>query len=117
MSEQSVRKVINRLQERTCAILDEESFNVAQTLGKASALFDFACFDKGCYKLVKVCYKAISQYELDKILFFNDSPHNDNTIIQVFFWDKYAQKPFYRVKLFYNKPNQSLPDKLQNLVK
>ena len=117
MGEPAVIKRIRGRIEETVVLLDDESFNVATTRGKFSQVFDITCKDKGCDKLVKVCEDTISQKELDDILNFNDVQLSTGTILQIFFWKKNAQRPFARPKLFYNQPDQRIPDDLQNLVK
>jgi len=117
MSETAVKQALRRYREKTATLLDDESFNVAQSCGKLSHVIDFTCFDKGVMKLVKVCYQTISPKELEGLLNYSDSQLNMNTIIQIDFWDKGKRKPFYRSKLFYNQPGQAIPSDLQKLVK
>lgn len=117
MSEEAIKKALRRYRDKTAVILDDESFNVAEARGKLSKIFDFTCFDKGTMKLVKVCYQNISKKELNDLLVYSDSQLNANTILQVDFWDRGKRKPFFRSKLFYNRPNQAISPDLQKLVK
>ena len=117
MGEPAVIKRIRGRIEETVVLLDDESFNVATTRGKFARVFDITCKDKGGDKLVKVCEDSISRRELDDILNFNDVQLSTGTILQIFFWRKNAQRPFARPKLFYNQPDQRIPDDLENLVK
>lgn len=117
MAEEAISQILRRCKERTATILDDESFGVAITRGKLSHIFDIICKDKGCDKLVKICYRTISKKELSDILRFNDGQRNSSTILQLFFWGKNERHPFARPKLFYNQPNQRIPDDLTRLVK
>lgn len=117
MSEVSIKQALRRYREKTAELLDDESFNVATARGKLSKSFDFTCFDKGVFKLVKVCYQTMPSKEFDDLLSYSDSQLSANTILQIDFWDKGKRKPFYRSKLFYNQPNQAIPPDLRKLVK
>ncbi len=116
MSDDPIKQQIRRLKERTWHILDNESFHVWEARGKASNVCDFICMDKSGYRLVKVCYQVIGAVELGRLLNFNDS-RDPGTIIQIFFWDKHEHQPFYRAKLYYDRPQQPIPASLQKLVK
>ena len=113
---ESITRLMREFRMKEMVMLDDESYNVSEAKGKLSRTIDFTCFDKGCYKLIKICYKCISQKELTELLEFNESPHGSNTILQIDFWDKYKKKP-HREKLFYNDPGQRLPKGLKGRVK
>ena len=117
MAEEAIKQFCRRCKERTAEILDEESFNVGEARGKLARVADFTCFDKASYKIVKSCPGWITQKELDRLLAFNGSQQSASTILQIFFWRQNDQGPFYRPKLFYNQPNQPIPDDLKKLVK
>ena len=116
MAEEAIMQAVRRCRERTAELLDDESFNVAEARGKLAQYADFTCFDKGGLKIVRSCYLNISKKELEEFLYFNDSQVQANTILQLFVWSKKSQKP-KRFKLFYNQPDQRIPDDLLKLVK
>lgn len=117
MSEEPIKQLMRRLKEKTAIELDRESFNVGAAKGKLAEIADFTCFDIGVFKLVKVCYKTISKIELNNILNYNKNQPHANTIWQLFFWNKYQERAFYKPKLHYNQPQQHLSSELKNLVK
>jgi hypothetical protein len=116
MSDTAIMQQLRRLREKTWHILDNESFHVGASRGKAAKVCDFICMDKSGYRLVKVCYQTISQPELERLMHFNDS-RDPGTIIQIFFWQKHEHRPFFRAKLYYDRPGQVIPAPLQKLVK
>lgn len=116
MADVSLKRKLRRRRKLTEEMLDDESFNVAEAKGKLSNYFDYTCFDKGSYKLVKVVYDSISKQELEHILQFSDSPFNSNIIIQLWIWRDRERKPAAKPKLFYNRPNQSLPKPLKKFI-
>lgn len=116
MSEDPIKQEMRRLKDRTWHLLDGESFHVWEAKGKSANVCDFVCFDKSGHRLVKVCLKTIGAAELDRLLRFNES-RDPGTIIQILFWEKHDRVPFYRAKLYYNKPEQPIPAPLQKLVK
>jgi hypothetical protein len=116
MSDTAIAQQMRRLCEKTWHILDNESFHVGASRGKAADVCDFICMDKSGYRLVKVCYQTISQLELERLLRFNES-RDTATIIQIFFWKKNEHQPFCRAKLYYDRPDQPIPALLQKLVK
>lgn len=116
MSEDLIKQEIRRLRERTWHILDNESFHVWEARGKAANVCDFICMDKSGYRLVKVCYQVIEAFALDRLINFNDSRDRD-TIIEILFWEKHEHQPFFRAKLFYDRPKQPLSAQLKKLVK
>ena len=117
MTEESIIQINRRCKERTGELLDDESFNVAEARGKLAKVADFICLDKGVMKVVRSCLDGIPKKEFDEFLEFNDSQLQANTILQIYFWEKHGRQPFYRPKLFYNKPDQKISDKLKELVK
>jgi len=117
MADEAVMQVLRNCRKRTIELLDEESFNVSEARGKLSKYWDIACFDQGCYKLVKVYVDEVPKHDLDRLLHFNRSPNGSNTILQVFIWKKNAQKPVARPKLFYNDPKQEISEELKKYVK
>ena len=117
MPDEAIKKQLRRFLDATAKLLNEESYHVSVAYGKSSDVYDLACCDKGCWKIVKVCLDTISRHELDMLLGFNDTPYDNGTILQIFFWTAQSKKPFYRFKLFYNRPDQPIPDELQKLVK
>jgi len=117
MTEPTIVRRQRECRNKTADLLDDESFHVAEARGKLAKYFDLMCFDKGSYKLVRVCLDYIPQKELERLLKFNDSPYGSNTILQFFFWDKNARRPACRPKVFYNQPTQELPDHLRKRVK
>ena len=116
MADISLKRKLRRRRKLTEEMLDDESFNVAEAKGKLAGYFDYTCFDKGSYKLVKVVYNNISEQELEHILRFSDSPFNSNIIIQLWIWQGLERKPAAKPKLFYNRPNQSLPRSLKKFI-
>jgi hypothetical protein len=116
MSDTAIAQQMRRLREKTWHILDNESFHVGASRGKAASVCDFICMDKSGYRLVKVCLQAISPLELERLLRFNES-RDTATIIQIFFWKTGEHQPFHRAKLYYDKPEQPIPTALQKLVK
>jgi hypothetical protein len=116
MSESSYKQHLRRVTDKTGRILDEESQNVGKALGKLAKVCDFSCHDKLGHKIVKVCLDTISRIDLERLLDF-DGCRDDPTIIQIFFWRNGEHRPFYRPKLRYNCPKQTIPAELQKLVK
>jgi len=116
MPEPAILQTMRRLKEKTWPILNEESDYVGSARGKAADICDIICFGKLGYRLVKVCLETISKAELDRLLHFNEC-RDPNTIIQIFFWHNHEHRPFYRAKLYYDKPNQPIPAALKKLVK
>lgn len=117
MPDESIKRQLRRCREATANILDEESFHVNETSGKAAVVYDFMCFDRGCWKLVKVCVESITRHELRRFLEFSGTPCDNGMVLQIFFWRKRGRHPFYRPKLAYNRPDQEIPPELQKLVK
>ena len=116
MPDESVKQRIRRIKRSASNILDRESFNVAEAKGKLSEVVDLVCFDKSGLRLVKVCEEKISNSELSKILHYSDALLDTSTILQIDFWKKNGRKPFYRAKLYYNKPNQIINNELKKLI-
>ena len=117
MSEDAIKRQLRGRRSDTASILDDESFNVGEAVGKLAHVFDFIRFDKGCHKLVRVCLDYVTRQELDRILTFQDGRDESGTIIQLFFWHAGDRKPFYRPKLYYGRPRQTIPGELLKLVK
>jgi hypothetical protein len=107
---------MRRLREKTWHLLDDDSDHVGAARGKAEKVCDFICTDKSRNRIVKVCYLTITKTELDLLLQFDDS-YDPTTAIQIYFWRKYEDRPFYIAKLYYRQPDQRISVQLQNLVK
>jgi len=116
MPDVSLKRKLRRRRRLTEEMLDDESFNVSKAVGKLADYFDYTCFDKGSYKLVKVVYNSVSRHELNRVLNFSDSPYNSNIIIQFWIWKDRDRKPAAKPKLFYNRPNQKLPKVLEEFI-
>ena len=116
MSESAVVTKLRRRRKDTMTLLNEESFNVSAASGKLAEVCDITCSDIMGSKLVKVCLDTISRHELKRLLDF-DGFRDEYTIIQVWFWRDGEHQPFYRPKLRYMRPGQTIPALLQNLVK
>ena len=116
MPESSVMQKLRRRKDDTLTLLNEESFNVSVAFGKLAEVCDITCSDIMGSKLVKVCLDTISKHELNALLTY-DGFRDEYTIIQVWFWRDGEHQPFYRPKLRYMRPNQTIPALLQKLVK
>lgn len=116
---EGIKKLFRRFKKQTQQILEDENFYVAEATGKLAEYFDFNCFDRGCWKHVKIFYKDVDKDVLDKLLAFDKSPFGskNNTILQFFIWEKYGRKPLARPKCEYNNPGQDLPADLEKFVK
>jgi hypothetical protein len=53
---------------------------------------------------------------LNALLCFNEAQQAGSTILAIHIWDDYCQRPL-RWKLFYNQPEQAIPDNLLKYVK
>jgi len=116
MSEATIVQKGRRDIEKSLKLLDDESNCVGLARGKAASVVDIFCKDKGHDMLVKVCYQYISRTELNALLCFNEAQQAGSTILAIHIWDDYCQRPL-RWKLFYNQPEQAIPDNLLKYVK
>jgi hypothetical protein len=116
MSEATIVQKDRRYVEKSLRLLDDESNCVYAARGKAAAVVDICCKDKGHDMLVKVCYQSISRAELNALLCFNEAQQAGSTILAIHIWTDYIQRPL-RWKLFYGQPSQAIPEGLKKYVK
>ena len=110
MAKENIKEWHKRAVKRTMEILDEESMEVSQAVGKLAKSWDIVSHDHVCWKLTRVFLDSVPRIELKQMLKYNISPYGIGTEIQIFIYKKRHRKPLARPKLQYNKPNQDLPD-------